>query len=400
MATYSDKLNRLKKALEQRTGLSSLVPGTKAFQIIESVAYEQMQLEYKIEEYVNRVSLLTATGGSLDKIGENFLGIKRLGEVEPFVTESMKAIKFYVSTGIFGDINKDATGTPQSIVIPEGTMIEGKIGTQPIRLRVSKVTVLPFDASEKYIAADFIQGQLATIPAGALKIHNFTGYTLAINNILKVTNPMPIASGRQRETDENYKFRLVNGLKAFPKTTTPGVHEIVTTTPGVSSVFIEQAANGGGSFNAFVQGITPITSDEVIVDVKSRLNEVIGPWVVYQVLKPNYIGLTMSIELRTFGSISNLEYITSVIVDKISEEVNNFYGPEFFVNSLLRIATNAHANISSAAFNYVHTYTGSDDIRGFSEIDLEADLNPVLYLSSKEKLIIEPIINSIAVMVA
>lgn len=399
MATYSDKLNRLIKALEARTGLSSLVQGSKAFQIMESVASELMQLEYKIEEYVNNVSLLTASGNYLDKIGENFLGIKRLEEVEPYVTESMKAIKFYVNSGVFGDINKDTSGAALDIVLPEGVLLEGKINNKTIRLRLSKTTELKKDESEKYVSAEFVQGEITSIPAGTIKVHNFKNYSQAVNDLLKISNTMPIASGREKESDTNYRFRINNALKSFPKTTYPGIYEAITTTPGVSNAFIERSSNGGGSFTAYVQGVTPITGDLVIEDVKDRLSSVVGPWVTTQILKPNYIGVTASISISTYGAIENADYILETIKDKINEEVNNFYGSEFYLNTLLKIVTSSHSSITTADFDYVHVYTGADDIRGFYEIDLEADSNPLLYISNKEKLIVEPIINSIIITV-
>lgn len=395
MATYADKLERIKKNIQGRTGLSNLVPGSKAFQFIEATSFEAMQLEYKMEEYVRRVSILTATGKDLDNIGNKVVGVKRLGQVVPFVTASMKAIKLYVKSGVFGDINKDVNENPIDIVVPEGVIISGILSGQSIRLRISKQVTLSKDASEAYIDAEYLQGPVSAIPTGIINSHNFKNYTQAINNRLLVVNSVPIGSGREEEADDNYRYRIVNNPRAIPKTTYQGIYQAAITTSGVSNAFLEQASNGGGTFTIYVQGTTPITADEVVEDVNLKVSDIVGPWVVFNVRKPNYIGLSASLSIDTFGTLTNPEAVRDKIKALISDQINNFYGTEFFIESILRTAISAHANISNATFDYVHVYSGAGELRGYQEIDLNENQNPVLYLSSKEKLIVEPIANSI-----
>jgi hypothetical protein len=395
MATYSDKIERIKKNLQIRTGLSNLVPGSTAFQFIEAVSYEAMQLEYKMEEYTKRVSLLTSTGEDLDNIGKKVLGITRLNSVAPFTTKSMKALKFYTKGGVFGDINKDENGNTRDIIIPEGVLITGNINGQIIKMRTTKEVTLPKYESEIFIDAEYIQGPTSTIPTSVLKTHNFKNYTQSINNRLLVTNSTPIGSGRESESDENYRYRLVNSSKAIPKTTYQGIYEAATTINGVSNIFIEQASNGGGSFTIYVQGITPITADEIIDDVRLKVSDTVSPWIVFNIKKPNYIGIALSITVETFGAITNPEVIASKIEASISDQVNNFYGNEFYIEAILKTAISAHQNIVKATFDFVNIYTGAGDSRGYIEVDFNETPNPVLYLNNKEKLIIEPITNSI-----
>lgn len=395
MATYTDKLERIKKNIQERTGLSNLVPGSKAFQFIEATSFEAMQLEYKMEEYTRRVSILTATGQDLDNIGNKVVGVSRLGEVVPFVTASMKAVKFYVASGVFGDINKDTAGNPVDIVIPEGVIIEGSLNGSFIKLRVSKQAVLLTTESEAYINAEYIQGSISAIPTGIINSHNFSNYSQAINKRLLVANPVPIGSGREKESDENYRYRIVNNPKAIARTTYQGIYEAAITTSGVSNAFIEQASNGGGTFTVYVQGTTPITADEVVDEVNLKLSDIVGPWVVYNVKKPNYIGVSLSITVDTFGTLTNPAAVQAKIKALISDQINNFYGTEFFLESILRTAISAHANISAASFDYLHIYSGAGEERGYIEIDTVEDQNPTLYFNSKEKLIVEPIANAI-----
>jgi uncharacterized phage protein gp47/JayE len=399
MATYSDKIERIKKNIQSRTGLSNLVPGSMAFQFIEAVSYEAMQLEFKMEEYTRRVSLLTSTGKDLDNIGKKIVGLDRLGTVAPFVTKSMKAIKFYVKGGVFGDLNKDTDGNTRDIYIPEGVAVSGNINGKIVKLRISKaITLLKYE-SEMFVDAEYIEGPLSTIPTGIIKTHNFKNYTQAINERLLVSNPVPIGTGRETESDENYRYRLINSPKAIPKTTYQGVYESATMVNGVSNIFIEQASNGGGTFTIYVQGITPITADEVVEDVMLKIEDTVSPWVSFIVKKPNYIGLAMSFTVETFGAITNPNVIVSKVEALVSDQVNNFYGSEFQINSILRTVYSAHQNITRVTFDYVNIYTGAGDIRGYIEVDFDTNPDPVLYLNNKEKLIIEPVHNSISLSI-
>lgn len=396
MATINDKLERLKRNVTNRTGISSIVPGTVSYQFLESVAYENMQIETQIQDFTRTKSLATGSDIDLDRIGRNFLGIERLDSELPFITESMKALKLYVATGTFGDINLDITGQAQNIIIPEGTIISGVYNGNQIRFRVSKDFILDKTLSEKFISAELITGPPGVIHVGILNSHNFTGYTQAINKRLLVTNTSPITTGREKESDDNYRFRLVNGLKAFPKTTYAGIYNELITIPGVSNIIIDQSSNGGGSFTVYVQGITPITSDELIDTVNSKLASIVGPWINYSVVKPRYIGISCSIKITTSGSIQNLDAVASKAKIDIENYVNNFYGDVIYFNSLLKIVQAAHPNILNATFNSLSFYSGSDEIRGENSIDIE-DTNPSLLMLPKEKIIVEPMLNSITI---
>ena len=90
MATLDDKLSRIVSRMQDRSGLANLVPASKAYQIAQATAYEQMQLENQLDLYAKRNSIINSQGYDLDTIGENFFGIKRKKAVTPFVTTDMK----------------------------------------------------------------------------------------------------------------------------------------------------------------------------------------------------------------------------------------------------------------------------------------------------------------------
>lgn len=400
MATYRDKLERIIRTVEQKTALSNLVPGTKAYQIAEAHAYEQMLQEAAMDSWSEKNSIVSATGRDLDEIGKEFFKVQRLKGIAPYISSSMKALKFYVEGGLtFGDINStqiSGASVAQDISIPEGTLISGSKSGTSYQFRVTEDTVLSKNSSEAYVNAQLIQGPLDQIPSGILKLHSFEGYSQNVNKLLKVTNPVPINSGREEESDSNFRYRISNSLRSFPKTTAIAIHQIVSSMPGVSNAFIDSAANGGGTFTVYVQGTTPVTGDEIIEDVEMALMQIVSPWQInYNVVKPNYLGISCSVEVILRDSFN--ENMGKLIGTRVSDFLNNFNGETFYVNSILSLVQGLHSDILDVKFNYARLYVGSEDIRGYTEFDFETEPNPTIELSSKEKIIAEPMVNAVEI---
>jgi hypothetical protein len=399
MATIDDKLSRIVSRMQDRTGLYNLVPGSKAYQIAQSCAYEQMQLENQLDLYSKRNSIISSQGKDLNYIGENFFGTKRRKSVTPFITEDMKTLKFYVKYGKFGDINTIGS-TPNNIVIPEGTIISGGSGTNTFRFRLKAQVTLLTTAAECFIGAELLSGPNEIIQANTLTSHNFTEYVGAASNSLLVTNVSVIGTGRSDETDENYRYRISNSLKAFPKTNYFGLYDMLTSIPGISEVYIDHASNGGGTCTFYVQGISPITSDATISAAQTVLDSVIPPWVNYTVTKPNYIGLEIvaAVKTRQTYDVQQSTTITTLLTDRLSTYINNYFGTEFYIQDIAKYITSASYDIVSCDLTLVNGYVGPMDFRGKVPYSVTT-IDEKIYLSKNEKLIIEPKESSVIITV-
>lgn len=397
MATYQEKLDRITNTLVSRTGLTNIVPGSIAGQLGQSIAFEQMNLENELETDSIKNSLLLAKGRDLDKIGSDFFGTRRRPQIRTSITGSMKLLKFYVATGTFGSINSN-----NDMLVPQGTIIEGKLDLILVRFRLTKDTILPAAANEVFISAELIQGPNNPLPSRTLNKHYFSAYSKSLNNLLLVTNTSVVATGRPEETDENFRYRLVKSFSAFTKTNTDGISEVVNSVPGVSFSHIDQSSNGGGTFAIYVQGMSPVTSDEVLMDVEFALNGQLGPWVNYNVAKMNYIGLVMSLNVITSNPsyyVANAAFIAN-IQDIVSSYINNFFGTECEINLLLTEIRNSNRDITAITFNSVDVFSGINVNRASYRINFAGEPAPVISLSPIEKIIIEPIQNSILVQVS
>lgn len=392
MSNIMDKLDRIVSDLETNTGVTKLLPGTKLHQLAQSTAKEQDRVETRISDFTKSQSILYATGIDLDNIGEKVFGIPRLEAVKPFITQSMKALKFYVAIGTFGDINRDSSNVAQNIIIPEGTLIEGYSQGTLYVFRTSSQVELPKNVSEFYIDAEMSRGAYGVVSTNTLTSHSFTDYTQSVNRLLLVTNPVPLASGREGESDDNYRFRLSRSLRAFAKTNFYGVYDAAISVPGVSGIEIVPSSNGGGTLSIYVQGITPITADEVIYDVEQAISAVVPPWTSVAVLKRNYIGLDITFEVTSASSSDTT--IAKIVSESVSTFINNFYGSELTIRDIIDVARSSHPDIFNIAIKDLNIYSG-DQYRTINP--LGSNLPDSISLVTTEKLIVEPIPNAIKV---
>lgn len=396
MADYQDKLSRAIKILSDRTSLANIVPGTISHQIAESIAFESYIAETKIEEDSKKKSISDATGIDLTIIGD-FFGVERLPSMPAYISESMRTLKFYVSGNrTFGEINNGS-----DIIIPEGTLISAPNTKTSFVFKLDNDYVLLSNTTEQYVGATLIQGINEPIPSRALTEHDFTNYYDYINGSLLVTNLSTIASGREEESDDNYRYRLKNALRAFNQSTNDGVYEVARSVPGVSNIYIDQASNGGGSFSVYVQGITPITGDEIVNNVKTALmQECVSPWVNISVTKPNYIGLQLSfiITLNDPSELTSYIPLTSKITNEVSYYINNFYDYTLYLNDITKLIINMDVRITDVEFSLIRVYRGTENYRVYEDIDLST-VNPRIEILPIEKIIVEPISNSINITV-
>lgn len=388
MADLNNSLLRITDGFKKIFGSNSVVPGSKLYQMAESIAYEAYVNADTIDTFVYNNSLATATGDTLTQIGLNFFGIERIKATVPTVTKTSKAIKFYTNNGItFGTINQ-VDGVGSNITVNEGTLIQGTYNNTTYIFRVTETTVLNYNSNEAYVSAEMLSGDTALIPSNTLTSHNCSTYTLAKSNLLLVTNPVSIGMATPEETDNNFRYRLMNSIKSKDSSSYHGIKNKILELPGVSNVEIINSAYGGGTFSAIVQGITPVTSDDLLSYVKSEIQNIVPPWVYFTVEKPNYIGLTITIGLNTLGTNDIPLYVITSIKNAVSNFINNFFGSYIEVSQIRDVAQQA-AYSYYATVNSIKMYTGSGEFRMYEELDITSN-STRLYINSIDKLIIEP----------
>lgn len=396
MATFYDKLNDVKNQITTNTGLSNIVEGSIAYQIAQAIAYEAYKQEVSIENDLINNSILNSTGSYLDNIGNNTFGVERKKAITPYITSSMKTLKFYVS----GNRNFGAINNNKDIILSKGTAIYGVSGGSNIRFVLDDNYTLSAASYEGYVSATMSQGSSNSIGANTLTNHTFINYSDYSNNTLLVTNTMAIITGREAEIDEDYRYRIKDALRSVNQSSVDGVLSVVRSIPGVSDAKVYPSKDGAGTFTVYVQGITPITSDEVITDVElTLLQECVTPWANYNIVKPDYIGFSIEVNLILVSnnSITDTAQFTSLIRSNIETYINNFTDSRFYIIDLKRKILDMNSNIADVEISTFNVFRGTDEFRESDSIDVST----VTYIEplDLEKIVVEPINDAITVVI-
>ena len=375
-------------------GLPAILDGSIIGQLSESVAQIKTDQDTKINQLSISNSILSATGLDLDSIGNNIFGITRTQAQLSKATVIYKSVKFYVTVGTFGDINQNASGVPQDIIIPQGVIITGAANGINYTFRVSSDVTLNRSDSSTFVPVEVVSGDYNIVPSGTLSKSNFQNYSLYSSKLLLVTNSSPIVTGNDIESDDNYRFRIFTSQQSKNTLNPYYIQNQIQDLPAVSYCIVEPAKFSGGTFTVYVQGTSPITSQETINSANAVMAGIIPPWSSdWIVTTPNYIGLELGFNVTSnttdTGTISQIQ-------SAIATYINNFSGTSFTASNIFSIIYSSIPNVTNIDFAYIHVYTGdASSYRTYTDYTSSGDVT--LSILNTDKLIIEPIPNAVEI---
>jgi len=328
----SNILNRLRA----NSNFTNMVPGGKARVLVETIADTlSTQIEnVKVAQVANLVGY--ASGAYLDALGE-ILGVIRWSEETAEASDYARAVKLYTITTGFGDIN---SGMP--ISIPSGTQVWGPTdnGQSAIYYEISEDVVLSATDTEAYVPVRALtSGSGGNTSEGQLRFITFSGYTDSANSSLLVTNEASITTGRDAETDINYRYRIVNQASNLATANEMAIRLAALSVPGVANIRLMRWKRGIGTADLVVRATTPTTSLALVGAVRGAVSivESIGNYIY--VMKPEEIGIQIELTVYYTGAInaSDKSDIERKIATSITDYVNNLeMGEGLIVNELVQ----------------------------------------------------------------
>lgn len=268
----------IKDSLDQmnrETNFTQLAPGSKVRFLLSTTGREQASQQSLFDENLLQPYIRYADGKFLDYFGD----MLNLPRVEASHAEATgENFMWYVSSGVFGDINGG-----QSFTVPAGTVIntpsfEGEILTpgievQPIvRFTTTADVVCLAGSSFVYCPVRAtIEGNESSVPRNVLTEHAFTGYSLSANDLLKCTNRYSIDNGTLRESDNSYRYRLQNIFKARSQAILAAIRIAALSVPGVADVTIINCEQGPGTYALYVKSQAPTASPSLIREVTAAV---------------------------------------------------------------------------------------------------------------------------------
>lgn len=237
----------------------------------------------------------TAASVYLDLIGES-MGIRRAQPTKAFASADDKIFRFYVPTGFLA-------GSIPSKVIPTGTSISSADGTIVFR------TTAPFYfsdvAQEVFVSAEAVEaGTSYNVGAGGISTHTLGSSVL-------VENTSPIETGTDIETDESFRYRLVNSYLGLQQSNPIALRLAAVTVPNVKSAIMREYASGVGSCELLLVPTTTTLNKSTIEAARRVLDNTRAAGVKISVREPDYIPMSIVVRLTFKKTATEQQKVTA-----------------------------------------------------------------------------------------
>lgn len=296
-------LRGFRNEFQSRTGLTNFDRDSKTRAIADTLTEEILTGRQEMTNAFYSNQLSNAGGKDLDRMGES-LGIPRRDSKFANVSPEELSLAMYVDTGTFGTINGAA-----DIIVPASTTIYSRPNNNELGTTVNYVTTVDVTLPAA-LALGYINARAQTIGAGhnvggsVLQNHGFTGYVDAVNNSLRVINFFPIINGRDKETDDLYRFRISQHYNRLMQNNNARIQLTALTVPGVLDVRTISGFYGIGTAGAIVMGAEGQSNPRLIQGVQDRLLRSRGPGLAMQATPATQVYFDLQLDARTTTNLT------------------------------------------------------------------------------------------------
>lgn len=233
-------LNRL----VAETPIDITSPGSVARTFFEIIS-EEMGYDYRImDTNLSQMFVSTAGGAALDHLGTLFGVTRRSTSIA--IDKNEGRVYFYLNSSPShvpgtSDIHNDGA----AIVIPKGTLLstESISGgfNNPVVFRTTEAATIETNAHMTFVSIEPVNSVVNTIGEGTLKFHDISNTQLFVYN----RADLEIAQGR--ESDTNYRYRIVNAVNQAAKANTYALRLAALGCDEVRNCKVIPLANGVGT---------------------------------------------------------------------------------------------------------------------------------------------------------
>ena len=260
--TKTEILGKMLVSLEKNAGITATYPGSIARAFAEAVAVEVGDLYEALKFSVDQTSIATASGRSLDLIGELY-GVRRKA-VSPEVEQDRMSynIEFYISSPSASDI-----------VIPKDTLVYNDVtefSSRQFQYKLQDSVTIISGTTRVYgrIAPSFT-GEDFTAASNTLTKHNFTSTE---GSVVFCTNTKEIHAMPGLESDDSFRRRISFSIKEKSYGTAESLRLNALAIPGVRDVRIRESSYGMGSCDVIVVPETQTISPSFVQNVLDNLS--------------------------------------------------------------------------------------------------------------------------------
>ena len=264
-------------ALQKNAGISSISPGSIARAFAEAIHSEISDLYNSLKVSIEQSNLSTASGINLDMIGTLY-NVQRRTISSELVPERVTGnIEFYLNTT-----------HSSTVTIPKGTLVYNDataFSSTQYQYELNSDIVIATGNTRAYgsVKAKFADNNV-TASRNTLVRHNFISPP---GIVVYCNNPKEVYSSLNSESDDNYRRRIVSGIRGSASGTAESVRFAALSVKGVRDVKIREASLGVGTCDIVV-----IPETQAGISIMSQL--------VYEKIKAvKPVGINMNLRIAT-----------------------------------------------------------------------------------------------------
>jgi uncharacterized phage protein gp47/JayE len=303
MATVNSKTKdeiivRIINSLEQNANITATSPGSVARAFADAFGTEMFYLYESFRESVSQGNLSTASGRSLDLIGELYNVRRKVLSDQLTYERSTANIEFFISNSF-----------QSSIVIPKGTLVYNDVGSfnsSQYSYRVVQDIVILSGVSKAYgIVEPNFQSNEYVASVGTLTKHN---YIAPPGILVFCNNPKEIYPILNSESDDNYRRRILSAVKVNTTGTLESIRFAALSVSGVRDIRVREATYGLGSCEVIIVPEVPGRIGNIPTLVNQAINNIrpLGIRMNVTIADPISVAVNATISLP-FGTANNLQ---------------------------------------------------------------------------------------------
>ena len=351
MVSYSDTIRRTRKKLLGNTNIRTFDRGSIIRELVEAFTRESLTAYDILKTFALESYVTESSGERLNQLGL-LVGVPRGTDKVAY-----GQVTFYIKTELGEDFNSvkqtlvdnGVIGAADDVILPTGTTVSDE-SDEAVFTTTEDVTLSSEDAVVPIVAT--VSGSAGN--AGAGQITKFTPPSAAYDAVVPfigVKNVLAIDTGEETETDDNYRYRIINSFSSHAKANETAVRISALSVPGVSDVYIKNYENGIGTFSVYVISESPVVSEGITSAVQEVVNQTAAMGIRAVVQSPNYEAVHMDIKVQfkqgtTAGEKTRATNdMSSVIVNYIN---NLVLGEEIIVNSIIALIFEQFPSVRNA----------------------------------------------------
>jgi len=257
-------MSKIMTSLQKNAGISANHPGSIARALAEALAIEIGDLYEALKFSIDQTSLSTASGRSLDLIGELYAVFRRNVSEDIQQERASFNIEFSISAPHSAAIN-----------IPSGTVVYNDVtdfSAKQYQYKLVGAVIIPAGSTRAYgrIIPNFNSADF-TASKGTLTRHN---YLSPDGIIVYCSNDREVYSIINMESDEMYRKRIIKAIKSNSFGTAESLRLRALGVSGVRDVRVRESSYGLGSCDIIVVPESQKISTALATELFASLSEV------------------------------------------------------------------------------------------------------------------------------